>query len=193
VETPDIPEPRQRTSARLWAAALLGDDKVLSLRSETTFRPWQWMLAFLVVLVGDYFTGPFIHSAILFYFIPIGMAAWSGARWWSLSLALVWPFLRLAILQLWGASLPWSLTLEDTLVNCVVSLAFANLVWRVVEQERKLRVLRGMLPICGFCKRIRDEGSWHSVEGYITQHSEAVFSHTYCPDCARRHYGDYLG
>jgi hypothetical protein len=165
---------------------------MFSLRSETTFRPWQWTAAFLAILVGDYLTGPFIHSAILFYFIPIGMAAWSGARWWSLGLAVLWPLLRLGIVALWGTAYPWRLTLEDTLVNCVVSAAFASLVWHLMEQERKLLILRGMLPICGFCKRIRNGAEWQQVERYITEHSEAVFSHTFCPECGEQHYGDYL-
>ncbi len=186
------PARKQRISARLWGAALLGNGRVFALRSETTFRPWQWTVAFLSILVGDYITGPFIHSAILFYFIPIGMAAWSGARWWSLAIALLWPLLRLGILVLWGTAYPWRLTIEDTIVNCIVSVTFASLVWHVVEQDRKLRLLRGMLPICGFCKRIRNGEEWQQMGSYITEHSEALFSHTFCPECGERHYGAHL-
>ena len=181
----------QRISARLWAAALLGDDTVFALRADTMFRPWQWTIAFLLVLVGDYLTGPFIHSAVLFYFIPIGMAAWSGARWWSIGLSVLWPPLRLAFMTLWAV--PWRrITVEDTIIDAVVSVAFASLVWRVVDRERKLRLLRGLLPICGFCKRIRGDTGWQAVEVYITDHSEALFSHTFCPECADKHYGAYL-
>jgi hypothetical protein len=189
MQSTNQPARSQRITMRLWAAALLGDGRILSLRSETAFRSWQWTAAFLVILVGDYVTGPFIHSAILFYFIPIGMAAWSGARWWSLGLALLWPPLRLGFMALWGTPWPGWSAVEDMIVNGVVSVAFASLVWHVVEQERKLRLLRGMLPICSFCKRIRSEGEWQSVESYITGHSEAVFSHTFCPDCGEEHYG----
>lgn len=163
-----------------------------SLRVETTFRPWQWTAAFVSVLVGDYLTGPFIHSAILFYFIPIGMAAWSGARRWSMGFALLWPPMRLGVVTLWGTPWPRRLTIEDTIVDGIVSMAFAHLVWRMVEQERKLRVLRGMLPICGFCKRIRDGAEWQPMELYISTHSAAVFSHTFCPECGERHYGAEL-
>ena len=177
---------------RLWAAALLGDERVFSLRPETTFRPWRWTVAFLAILLGDYITGPLLHSAILFYFIPIGMAAWSGARWWSAGMAVLWPLLRLGFLVLWG--IPWAgrITVEDTLLNGVVSLAFASLVWHVADRGRKLRLLRGLLPICGFCKRIRNGTEWQSVETYITRHSEAVFTHTFCPDCGEEHYGALL-
>jgi PAS domain S-box-containing protein len=56
----------------------------------------------------------------------------------------------------------------------------------------KVKLLQGILPICMFCKRIRDkDGNWHSMEHYITDHSTAEFSHGLCPDCAREHYPEY--
>jgi hypothetical protein len=78
------------------------------------------------------------------------------------------------------------------LLNWIVSLGFAGLVWHIARQERRLRVLHGMLPICAFCKRIRDGEEWQQLERYITDHSEARFSHTYCPECGRKHYPDYV-
>ena len=51
-----------------------------------------------------------------------------------------------------------------------------------------VRVLRGLLPICAACKKIRDEqGSWQQMESYISGHSQAKFSHGLCPDCAQRY------
>ena len=53
----------------------------------------------------------------------------------------------------------------------------------------EVRALSGMLPICASCKRIRDdEGYWQQIELYISAHSEAVFSHGVCPECAQRLY-----
>ena len=52
-----------------------------------------------------------------------------------------------------------------------------------------LKVLQGYLPICAGCKKIRDDaGSWHQLEQYIADHSEADFSHGLCPTCAPRLY-----
>ncbi len=52
--------------------------------------------------------------------------------------------------------------------------------------------LRGLIPICSHCKKIRnDTGSWEQLESYITEHSEAVFSHGICPNCLDEHYPDY--
>ncbi len=52
----------------------------------------------------------------------------------------------------------------------------------------EVKQLSGLLPICAWCKRIRDdEGDWQQIETYITIHSEADFTHGICPDCARKH------
>ena len=57
---------------------------------------------------------------------------------------------------------------------------------RVEQAVASVQRLRGMLPICACCKKIRsDEGYWEQIETYIDQHSEASFSHGMCPDCAR--------
>jgi DNA-binding NtrC family response regulator len=57
----------------------------------------------------------------------------------------------------------------------------------------KVRLLSGFLPICSLCKKIRDgEGQWIQMERYIRDHSEAQFSHGFCPDCFRQHYPDYV-
>jgi len=56
---------------------------------------------------------------------------------------------------------------------------------------RRIRVLEGFIPICASCKKIRNaEDQWEQMEKYITQHSLAQFSHSICPDCARKLYPD---
>lgn len=48
----------------------------------------------------------------------------------------------------------------------------------------KVKLLTGLIPICSTCHKIRDStGLWHKLEEYITEHSEANFSHSYCPEC----------
>ena len=57
------------------------------------------------------------------------------------------------------------------------------------EALASVRTLRGMLPICAACKKIRDDqGYWQVVERYISEHSEAQFSHGLCPDCMKTLY-----
>ena len=60
-------------------------------------------------------------------------------------------------------------------------------------QERigEIRTLNRLLPICSNCKKIRnDSGYWEQLEGYISQHSDATFSHGICPDCMQELYPD---
>ncbi len=60
-----------------------------------------------------------------------------------------------------------------------------------VERDLQLaleecKVLRGIIPICASCKKIRDDqGAWNQVEAYIRRHTDAEFTHGICPDCAR--------
>ena len=69
----------------------------------------------------------------------------------------------------------------------------------LAEQVRDLRqalehvkTLQGILPICSFCKKIRDDkGYWDQVEAYVSRHSAATFSHSICPECMRTHYPEY--
>ena len=55
----------------------------------------------------------------------------------------------------------------------------------------EIRILRGIVPICAGCKKIRDDqGYWKQVEVYLQEHTEAEFSHGLCPDCKKRLYTD---
>jgi PAS domain S-box-containing protein len=69
-----------------------------------------------------------------------------------------------------------------------------------VEEEREqlvrelqaalaeVRTLREILPICSYCRKIRDDGNyWHHVENYISQHTTTMFSHGICPSCLETH------
>ncbi len=52
------------------------------------------------------------------------------------------------------------------------------------EALARVKQLSGLLPICSYCKKVRDDRNyWQQVESYVGQHSEAQFSHSICPDC----------
>jgi PAS domain S-box-containing protein len=76
---------------------------------------------------------------------------------------------------------------------------------KILEEEReksiqdlqealaKVKMLSGFLPICAYCKKIRnDEGYWTQIEAYIHDHSEAEFSHGICPGCKEKLYGNFF-
>ncbi len=57
------------------------------------------------------------------------------------------------------------------------------------EASEKVRVLKGLLPICSYCKRIRDDnGNWEQIEWYIKTRSQAEFSHGICPECMKKRF-----
>ena len=63
---------------------------------------------------------------------------------------------------------------------------------RVQEALEEIRTLRGIVPICSNCKKIRDDsGYWEEVEIYVRDHSEAEFSHSICPECMKKLYPYY--
>jgi hypothetical protein len=80
-----------------------------------------------------------------------------------------------------------------TPINCVESIfetAFVALLAALVVSITSLlmyRIMGGILTICTFCKRIRADGRWISLDDYIPRHSNADLSHGICPECFERH------
>ena len=65
---------------------------------------------------------------------------------------------------------------------------------KLKDALNKVKILSGMLPICASCKKIRDDkGYWKQLELYISEHSEAEFSHSICPECTKKLYPEIYG
>ena len=63
----------------------------------------------------------------------------------------------------------------------------AERVREVEEALSRVKQLQGLLPICSYCKKIRDDQNyWHQVESYVGKHTDARFSHGICPDCTEK-------
>jgi hypothetical protein len=59
------------------------------------------------------------------------------------------------------------------------------------EALHQVKTLSGLLPICSYCKKIRDDkGYWNQIDAYIQQHSDARFSHGICKECLRKYHPD---
>jgi len=68
-----------------------------------------------------------------------------------------------------------------------------ELIGELQESLEKVKLLSGFLPICASCKNIRDDkGYWNQIESYISNNSEAVFSHGICPDCVKKLYPELV-
>lgn len=82
-----------------------------------------------------------------------------------------------------------SFAIEKTREMVQIKLTQSNIDLQKTLQE--IEVLSGLLPICSSCKNIRDDnGYWNQIDSYISSHSQAEFTHSICPNCARKLYPD---
>jgi sigma-B regulation protein RsbU (phosphoserine phosphatase) len=66
--------------------------------------------------------------------------------------------------------------------------ALADRVKMLEEAIVKIKTLQGLLPICSYCKKIRnDQDYWQQIETYVAEHTQAEFTHGICPDCLEKH------
>jgi hypothetical protein len=168
-----------------------------------TARPWWllppgkihpawWVAACGVIIWSDYLGG--LEFFPLLYAVPAVLAAWYSGRGAAVALAVAVPLVRLVLL----VDLPWQAGLFSglgltTIMRGIIVFFIALWFARLSEVERTLdqrvRVLEGKLPICSFCKSIRNEsGEREHFETYISRKSEVRFSHGFCPSCGATHY-----
>ena len=81
-------------------------------------------------------------------------------------------------------------TLNGTLA--ALSQEQKKLIAELQDALASIKTLRGMLPICSSCKKIRDDkGYWSQIEAYMSDHSDAEFTHALCPECAEKLYPEF--
>ena len=158
-------------------------------------HPLWWVAVGAGLIWLDYLDGPNSQYPVL-YVIPVTLAAWYSGRWPALALGLAVPFAHaLFLLTQWNA--PGDTAgLGPTIFRAIVIIVMALWFARLAEHERKVHVyverLEGLLPICAFCKSIRNQtGEWEPIERFISNRTEAEFSHSFCKSCGKIHYPDF--
>jgi len=98
-------------------------------------------------------------------------------------------------LEMIGAPLNWQpepaamLVFSDVTERKNIEREREELITYLVDALGRFKTLRGLVPICASCKKIRDDqGAWHQVEEFVGRHSEAEFTHGICPECSAKHY-----
>jgi K+-sensing histidine kinase KdpD len=162
---------------------------------------WVWgILSFAVVLalgMIDWFTG-YELNFFVFYFLPVAIAAWLFGLTGAVALATFSAMVWFGADYLTGHTHSLSAyAVWNTMIRLISFLAIGWSVARLsrlIDRERQtaeilrrslseIKVLETFLPICAQCKKIRDEqGVWHQLEAYISDHSKTKFSHSYCPE-----------
>lgn len=150
----------------------------------------------VIVSILDYITGKPIQFPIL-YILPVGMAAWQGRVKTAYLISILLPLLRIGFHFSWHETESMGEALDNAYIRIFVLVFYTYLVNRVAWQtralEKKVKILEGILPICSVCKRIRnDKGEYEQIEKYITERSDALFSHGLCKECMKKLYGEYL-
>jgi hypothetical protein len=163
----------------------------------STRVPGLWWLALAIPLIWiDYVTG--LHNQFpMVYVIPVCLAAWYSGRAPALALAIVFPLAQFTFVVLEqpadGLLTPALLATFRGSVIVVMALWFARLAEHERALDEEVQTLKGLLPICSFCKSIRnDSGEWEHLERFISRRSETQFSHGICPSCQQIHYADLI-
>jgi hypothetical protein len=153
-----------------------------------TAHPAVWFGLAVIFLAADYYAGPTIQFPIAFIF-PVALAAWHGGIRWGLFFALCQPVARFAFNLYWDAPWPMMVSIVNLLIRIAVLCSFAWLVAYTVRQRRRIAALEGLLPVCAWCRRIRDEqNSWQSLDSYLVKRAELDVTHGICPDCQSKHF-----
>jgi hypothetical protein len=150
--------------------------------------------------IADYVSGVRLSVAPL-YLVPIAIVALRLSRTATITISLIAGSLWMFLDFLSPGELTWWEDVWNVTMRSGVFILFALVLARIkADHLREVRLtsdlqaallevkqLSGLLPICAWCKRIRDDdGEWESIETYITDHSAADFTHGICPECAQR-------
>jgi hypothetical protein len=175
-----------------------------------TLRPGSaWAMGMGILLVVgwvDFITGYEIHLPAL-YFAPVALLAWNVSLRAGLAMVVLATVTWYVADR--GAGHPYA-AWYDGYLNALMELAAYSVVAYTVARVRRelviekklnaelsealaeIKRLEGLLPICASCKKIRkDDNSWEAIEVYVTERTDAKFSHGLCPDCMQKLFPDY--
>jgi hypothetical protein len=175
-------------------------DRAGLIRMDGPFRAWTTTLLLLlaVALIDGFTTWEFGFSA--FYLLPVIWLAWSrgtrqgvllalmaGGTWYGVDVLSGRP-LSSEFFRFWDAcNHLGSYLLAAWVVGALRREIMAQqaLNARLQETMDQVRELKGLLPVCAWCHKIRDdEGQWHPMEVYLSSRTKASPTHGICPSCA---------
>lgn len=160
-------------------------------------------IIFIIFCLGwlDWRTG-YELNFFVFYFIPVGITAWLYGIELSILISVLCTFVWAYADRLSGHGYSsYYFSVWNPLIR-LMSFLFAGYatskIFILLKSEKiktkslekalsEIKVLESFLSICCVCKKIRNEdGSWQQLESYISENSSTEFSHSYCPECAKK-------
>lgn len=163
-------------------------------------------ISLLLIFFFDLFIPPGVAVGVLYAGVIL-LSLWLPHEKATLSFALISSFLIVAaflykppVEEMWKVVFNRGIALFTVWIIASLGLRRKKMEQQrnsiLLEREKALqevKILRGLLPICASCKKIKDHnGYWTQIEGYIKSHSEAEFTHGICPECAERLYPDFF-
>ncbi|MBI5214274.1 MAG: hypothetical protein HY960_00815 [Ignavibacteriae bacterium] len=154
-----------------------------------------WFLLAIVCLFINYLSGPTIQFPILFV-LPVILSSWFNGKYWGFFFAIALPLTQFYFNVRWEVGWDLANVAVNSVIRILVMMMTAYLTDIATKKERletHVQHLEGLLPICSSCKKIRDESNeWQPLEKYISERSNADFTHGVCPECMEKLYSQYL-
>jgi len=125
------------------------------------------------------------------FVLPVTLAGWYLGRWPALAVATGLVGTRLTMVIAWDVQqFTTPVAIANALIRLIVLALLGYLVNKTAQQQRalsaRLASLEGLLPICSACRKIRaEDGTWETVEEFISARSEARFTPGQCEPCGR--------
>ena len=146
----------------------------------------------VILLILEYMSGALIQFPIVLV-VPVILASWFCAPYIGYIFAVGMAVIRLSFNFFWDDQLALEPEIIHAIINVCIFLFLAYITGKAVRKTQEAKLLQGILPVCTFCKMIRDkDDKWYPIEDYIEKYTDANFSHGICPECAQFHYGDIL-
>jgi hypothetical protein len=151
-------------------------------------HPTVWFGLAGIFLTADYYAGPTIQFPIAFIF-PVALAAWNRGLRWGLFFAVSQPVVRFAFSFFHDVPWPMTVSVINLLIRVAVLSTFAWLVAYTVRQRHRIAALEGLLPVCAWCRKIRNEqDQWQTLDSYLSQRAKIDITHSICPDCMSKQF-----
>lgn len=125
----------------------------------------------------------------MMYVAPVVISLWSPQERFTLITATAGTALTgLGFFLSPASEIAWMGILNRLLALLIIWVT-ALLILRHKQAREDIKTLRGLVPVCASCKKIRDDkGFWNGLEKYVEEHSEVLFTHSLCPACEQKWY-----
>ena len=80
--------------------------------------------------------------------------------------------------------------IEGVIETICILILYIIIITTTLMIMKKIKYLEGFLPVCAYCKKIRINDKWIPIEIYISDHSEVLFTHGYCPECFKKYFSE---